>query len=131
MAQSYADLLMSAGMPAGLARVVAAPYEVAPPDALPGTNIDRLPTVPIWGTISPEANIALNAYLDAASKWRYLNDGPAAAFRLLKSGGLEIVTAPFGAAGAPVGGWTLAWSAPTELAAAAAAEENTAAEEHS
>ncbi|HEY1299239.1 MAG TPA: hypothetical protein VGF07_02005 [Stellaceae bacterium] len=110
---SAADLLMAAGMPAAQARVLAAPLELAPPDALPGTVISRLPTIPIWGEISPEADIALNVYLDADSKWRYLADGPAAVFRLPKAGGLEILTAPIGKTGDLVASWTVAWSAPT------------------
>jgi hypothetical protein len=110
-ARSYADMLMSAGMPAGQARVVAAPFEMAPADALPGTNIDRLPTVPLWGTISPEADIAMNCYLDSDSKWRYLADGPAAVIRLPRDDPMQIVTAGAGLAGELVPGWNVVWSA--------------------
>lgn len=113
MAQAYTDLLMGAGMPAGLARVVAAPFEMAPPDALPGTNIDRLPTVPLWGEVSPEATIAMNCYLDKERKWRFLNDGPAALIRLPRDETFQIMTVAAGTAGAPCPDFTVVWSAPS------------------
>jgi hypothetical protein len=108
----YSDILMASGMPAAQARVLAAPFEVAPPDALPGTNIDRLPTVPLWGEISPEATIAMNCYLDKDSKWRFLNDGPAALLRLPRDETFQIMTLPPGVAGELCPDFTVVWQAP-------------------
>jgi len=116
MTTALADQLAYSGLPPLQAQLLAAPYAAPPPDAQRGSIVAENFTIPF--DASGSADMAFNAYQDlTAGAWHYLAAGPAARLQLLQSGGIAILTASAGAAGALVPSWTTAWSGPTLVAA--------------